>query len=400
MHAISFLPRQALLAAAASGALFGAAAQPLPSVALEPVWPKLKLACPVALEEIPDDSGRYLIAERSGRVWLVEEDTDGGDASLFLDLSDRWPVPPSNGEGLLGLCCHPKFKQNGHFYLCATRQNPRRVVLSEISVRRKPPHQADPGAERVLLEILLPPCAPAGGRICFGPDGFLYLAVGDRPAADTTSSGAQDPTCLRGKILRLDVDTRSGALPYGIPPDNPFAGRDTGARKEIFARGLRDVGGMSWDRQTGDLWGGIRGREWEGVALIRKGGNYGWPFRDGFHRRASAPAGTRCSPLLVEAPHTPALAGKALFPGHGLGARIVGGHVYRGQEQRGLRGLYLYADGALGTLFGLRYGDGRVLQYGILLEQPRPILGFAQDSYGELYVLMPGAPVMRLRQAK
>lgn len=400
MFATPIRRRAALMSGALSLAFLTGAAQPLPRVALEPVWPKLVLDRPLWLEEIPDDSGRYLIVEQDGRVLLVEEDTDGSQAKLFLDLSQRKPFV-KNEEGLLGLACHPKYKSNGRFYVFYTQQDPKRSVISEIQVSKSDPDRADLDTERVLLEIPQPFWNHNGGQASFGPDGYLYLTTGDGGAANDPFNNAQNTASLLGKILRIDVDSRTGKLPYGIPPDNPFVHEEYGVRREIYAYGLRNVWRMSWDRQTGDLWAGDVGQnKWEYVHLIRKGGNHGWNVREGFHHFKPGPEGARYVTPIIEYPHNPALAGECAFPGHGPGTSITGGYVYRGQEQRPLRGIYLYADYTLGTIFGLRYVDGRVLQYGTLLEQPKNIASFGQDSYGELYVLVFDGPVMHVVAAK
>lgn len=383
------------------GALLGGAlkAAPLPRVALEPVWPKLILQRPLWLEELPDESGRFLIVEQDGRVWLVQEGEDGRGAELFMDISDRRPFE-KNEEGLLGLACHPQWEENGLFYVYYTQQNPKRSVISEIRTTRQGPLRADMATERVILEIPQPYWNHNGGQLSFGPDGYLYISTGDGGAANDPHNNAQNTASLLGKILRIDVNGRSGKLQYAIPPDNPFVHEGYGVRKEIWAYGLRNVWRMSWDRETGELWAGDVGQnKWEYVHIIRKGGNHGWCVREGFHHFKPGPEGARYVEPIIEYPHTPQLAGECEFPGHPPGTSITGGYVYRGTEQRALRGIYLYADFTLGTIFGLRRQNGRVVQYGALLEQPKNVASFGQDSFGELYVLVFDGPVMRVVQA-
>jgi len=373
--------------------------QPLPKIALRPVFARLPCSNLVWMEQTPDDSGRFAIVEQDGRVRLARKGGDGSDAREFLNLEDR-NLHVSLEQGLLSLAFHPGFKSNGLFYLCYVRQNPRRTIISEWKILAASPDRADTNSERDLLEIPQPSEVHKGGLVSFGPDGFFYAGIGDGGGQNDEFGAGQNTATLRGKILRMDVNTRStiglhGAretLPYGLPAGNPFIGEpdfwENSVRKEIWAYGLRNPWRYSWDRETGEMWAGDVGQDkWEEIDLIVKGGNYGWGVREGAHYFKPGPDGARYIDPVMEYPHKTSLLAEALFARHSIGACVIGGYVYRGVQHPSLRGVYIYGDYALGTIWGFRRANGKVAEYGTLLEQPKNITSFAQDLEGELYVL-------------
>ena len=392
------------------------AAEPLPTLGLSVAFPNLKFNRPLWMEEFPDDSGRFIVVEQGGKVFMLRREANAIDPKTFLDLTPRKPQV-QNEEGLLAFAFHPKFKENGLLYLYYSQQAPKRSVLSEVHVSKTDPDLADLSTERILLEIPQPYWNHNGGTLLFGPDGYLYLSLGDGGEGGDPHNVGQSGHHLLAKILRLDVNSRTGNLPYGIPRDNPFVAvddsgkpkadpfdtRPEGVRPEIWAYGLRNVWRMSFDRQTGELWAGDVGQDkWEEVDLITKGGNYGWSVREGFHDFKKTKVQGKPLDPVIEYPHNTGLSADCKFPDHSIGMSITGGYVYRGKKIPALRGVYVYGDYATGTIWGFRYEKGQVTAHGTLVNgnPSRNPASFAEDREGDLYVLCFDGNIYALTEKK
>ena len=391
------------------------AADSLPSLDLKPAFPNLQFERPLWMEEVPDGSGRFFVVQQRGRIELLSKDRDARETREFLDISPRKPWV-QNEEGLLAFAFHPGFKNNGLFYIYYTQQAPKREVLSELHVSKTDPNTADLSSERILMEMPHPYWNHNGGTLLFGPDGYLYLSTGDGGLGGDPHNVGQSGHHLLAKILRIDVNSRTGSLPYGIPKDNPFVGKDRdgnlkgdpfdtqpeGLRPEIWAYGLRNVWRMSFDKETGELWAADVGQDkFEEVDVITKGGNYGWSVKEGFHDFKQQRAQGKLIDPVIEYGHNPQLAAESKFPNHAPGISITGGYVYRGKKIPSLRGVYVYGDFGAGWIWGFRYENGQVSVSGELVKPPgkREIASFAQDSEGELYALLFDGKIYQLVEA-
>jgi len=232
---------------------------------------------------------------------------------------------------LLSLVFHPDFKTNGELYVWYTAHRPRRGVLSKFTTTHDS-QKVDPDSEVVLLEVDEPWGNHNGGTVLFGPDGFLYLGIGDGGAANDPHNNGQNKNTLLGTIIRIDVNKESEDRPYAIPPDNPLVGV-SGVREEIWAWGLRNPWRMHFDRETDDLWTGDVGQyAWEEINVVVKGGNYGWNIREGNHE------------FQGDQSQKKQMIDPVFEYGRSEGGSITGGYVYRGTKIPRLVGKYIYAD--------------------------------------------------------
>lgn len=341
------------------------AAVSLPAVKLTP-WGD-GFTAPVQAVPVPGEDGAFLVVEQSGR--LVRFDRRTRAKSTWLDISGS--VVFGGEAGLLGLAFHPKYRENGRYFLAYTAERP---DYSQLLVEKK---RDAPAAEKVLLRVPKKYRNHNGSQLAFGPDGYLYLSTGDGGSAGDPDGNGQNTDALLGKILRIDVDALGATSGYGIPKDNPFA--KGGGRPEIFAWGLRNVWRFSFDRKTGELWGGDVGQNREEeVDVLRRGGNYGWNVVEGslcFEPRKD------CRPERFTAP--------LVTYGRREGISVTGGFVYRGNNIPAIDGLYVYGDFGSGTIWALRPDAARTkaVSNAVLLRTSVAISAFGEEPDGELLVV-------------
>lgn len=342
---------------------------PLPKVQLEPLIDRLLE--PVGALHAGDGSGRIFIVEQHGtiRIWK------GGKLyeKPFLDIGDR--VISGGERGLLGLAFHPQFSKNGRLFVNYT--SPIRglhTVISEFKVGAYT-DWVDPKSERIILKIPQPYPNHNGGHILFGPDGYLYIGMGDGGSANDPHGYGQNLASLLGKMLRIDVDQSEG--PYAVPSDNPFV-NDKEAAPEVWAYGLRNPWRFSFDNISGLLYAGDVGQnDREEVDVIRKGGNYGWNIMEG----------NICTPGVAQKCKKKGLKFPILDYPRSEGTTVIGGHVYRGVAMIELRGAYIYGDFGSGKVWGLRYNGKTVALHQLLLQTDRNISAFGVDEQREMYLV-------------
>ena len=329
---------------------------------------------PVHLSSVPGSKGAFVVLEQAGLARV------GQPSGVWRDFLDLREVVSSEGEqGLLSLAFHPSYASNGRLFVYYT-VGAGDVLLSEFRVSGDGASATvDRGSERVLLRIDQRFSNHFAGQLLFARDGFLYVGIGDGGSEGDPDNNAQRLDSLLGKILRIDVDSVTTELPYGIPADNPFVGRE-GARGEIWALGLRNPWRFSFDRATGRMWiSDVGGLQWEEVSLGVAGGNYGWKILEGTH----------CFEAGCDRSH-PGLVAPIWEYGRDRGMSVIGGFVYRGCSLPDLRGLYFFSDYSPpdSPLWSLQL-KGEVVTLGsVALESTGAVISsFGEDDDGELYAL-------------
>ncbi len=375
-------------ASATSPATPIAAPTPLPPVKIS--LAKVVGGLPRAIGLANAGDSRLFVIDQGGKILIV----DGGAVKgTFLDISSRVSTNGSE-RGLLGLAFHPDYASNGRFFVRYTVSSGD-VRISEFHVSADP-NKADLTSEKVLVNV--PHRTQPnhnGGTIAFGPDGYLYIGTGDGGGAGDPYSNGQKLSVLLGKMLRIDVDHAAAGHNYAVPSDNPFVGQ-AGKLGEIWAFGLRNPYGFSFDRETGDLWIGDVGQDhWEEVDRATKadglgrGANYGWSVLEATH--CFNPA-SRCNTAGKVRP----VAEYNHGAGDSVGCSIIGGFVYRGSAHPELVGRYFYSDYCSGRIWDLAAG-GSSSQTGQLLLSPHlNVFGWGEGADGELYLLATGGVLYNL----
>ena len=327
-----------------------------------------RISSPIGITHAGNNSNALFVIEQSGTIRIL---VDGQLLpNPFLDIQAKVGAG-GNEQGLLGLAFHPNYNQNGAFFVNYTDLEGN-TVISQFQVSADP-FVADPNIETPILRVAQPYGNHNGGNLAFGPDGYLYIGLGDGGAANDPEGNAQNQSTLLGKMLRLDIDN---GTPYAIPTENPYANGD--GLPEIWFSGLRNPWRYSFDRLTGDLYiGDVGQNQWEEInfwaANAPGGANFGWDFWEGLH------------PFEGNPPENFTFEYPIWEYGHDLGCSVTGGVVYRGSMPE-WQGIYIYGDFCSGRIWGLlRDGTGS-WQNTLLFETNFNIAAFGEDETGEIYL--------------
>ncbi len=343
------------------------------------------LAAPLAVVNAHDGTNRLFIAEQGGRISIVRDGTLA--PSPFLDISGQ--ISSGGERGLLGVAFHPRYPADPRVFVDYT-DPAGDTQVSSFTVAAGDPDRVDPASEVRIIHIEQPFSNHNGGALAFGPDGNLYIALGDGGSGGDPQGNGQSLTTLLAKILRIDVDHPSGGRAYGIPTDNPFAD-GAGGLPEIWLTGLRNPWRMSFDRATGDLWIGDVGQSaWEEIDVQRAGApggtNFGWNRMEGSH--CFQPS-TGCE--------SPALTPPVTEYGHVLGCTVIGGYVYRGTAQPALAGGYVFGDYCSGKVWAIDPATDGPRDPTFVDDSGHSFAAFGEDEAGELYAVdISGGELLRV----
>lgn len=347
---------------------------PVGAIRLQHIYSELDFEVPVAMAQAPgnDDAWMYIANKRGTILALPTRDDAGNDEAIE---AARLRVHTSGESGIADLAFHPDYENNGKLYVTYSAKVETGAYELRLSELQRELDGTTFGSERILMRIPQDYNIHYGGGMAFGPDGYLYIGVGDdgnNLTGDANLWRAQDTDNFYGSILRIDVDNPGSLMPYGIPTDNPFVG--TNGINEVWAYGFRNPWRISFDRQRpGGLWNSnVGSNHTEEINLVEAGQNYGWPVCEG---PCSSPV-----PEMVDPVHH--------YPNSG-GAAVIGGFVYRGTRIPELQGKYVFGDHVTQQISALdldrEVGDPNRVK--VLASTGIDISSFAQDNSGELYVL-------------
>ncbi len=347
----------------------------LGQVQIDEAFPSLYFTQPIDLQYPPDESNRLFVVEQEGYIYVFENDAFVTDKTIFLDIRDR--IVFEGERGLLGLAFHPDYENNGYFFVNYTAPGPLRTVVSRFQVTADNPDVGDESSEHIIIEINQPFTNHNGGQIVFGPDGYLYIGMGDGGWGGDPYNNAQNLTNLLGAILRIDVDSVTATLNYGIPIDNPFADDTLGYRDEIYAYGLRNPWRFSFDSSTNTCWISDVGQYlYEEIDILEYGGNYGWNIMEGFNCY-NPPSGCDTTGLILP----------IYTYDHNIGESITGGFVYRGTLVPDIYGKYIFADFEYGDVWSLEFDGDNASEVSTLGDLgPYSVTSFGVDQHNELYI--------------
>jgi glucose/arabinose dehydrogenase len=346
------------------------------------------LDSPVFVTSANDGTGRLFVVEQTGKIRVIKNGVLL--ATPFLDISAL--VSGATEQGLLGLAFHPNFKTDGRFYVDYTdRSGNTAVVQYRVSPK---PDQAMHSSARRIISVAQPFDNHNGGMLAFGPDGDLYIGLGDGGSSGDPGNRAQNLNVLLGKILRINVNGSVGARHYLIPSSNPFVGR-TG-RDEIWSYGLRNPWRFSFDKLTGDLWiGDVGQNRYEEVDRAKvnssstsrgRGANFGWRQLEGSHCFQPATGCSRSGKVI------PAIE----YNHDGGNCSVTGGYVYRGSLVPALAGKYVFGDFCSGKIWTFPIGASWPVTASLLMDTDLSISSFGQDQAGGLYVVDRGGSIYKL----
>jgi glucose/arabinose dehydrogenase len=338
------------------------------------------LTAPIGLQILPD--GRLFVLEQAGTIRIVQN--GAVMPAPFLDITSK--VTSGGETGLLGLAFHPAYAQNGRVFVHYNRTvaGQLQTVIAEYARSAANANAADPASERILLTLNQPFANHNGGQMAFGPDGFLYIGLGDGGSENDPQRNGQNTQTMLGKLLRIDVNTTAAGKQYGIPADNPFA--NGGGLPEIYAYGLRNPWRFSFDTATGRLFVGDVGQDkFEEVDLVSRGDNLGWSVMEASHcfRPSSGCNMTGLKLPIAEYDHSE-------------GNAVIGGYVYHGAAIPSLQNAYIFGDFGTGRIWMLTEAPAGQWTRTLLLSTNRNLSTFGQDASGEVYVVDLSGTVSKL----